>query len=242
MCFPLAPSPGVSTSFSERRAPRVRCGVFGAGSTQGLPAPGPPCKGACRPQALDSYKRLQPGNRGSPAPPRDGGSRSWGAAAATNTPHPHPRGRAGTQGARARSPRRPAGGPPQSAAPARRRPDSGGSAPAPPACCHTPRGRPGPGPQGPRPQARAPATQPGSAAGRLAHAGGQGLGQGAGGRRGGRAPRRSAPVSHVYSVQKTAGKQGTQPQTTQDLRGLAHVSWGWGAHWSGPGSQGHRGT
>lgn len=98
MCFPLAPSPGVSTSFSERRAPRVRCGVFGAGSTQGLPSPGPPCKGACRPQALDSYKRLQPGNRGSPAPPRDGGSRSWGAAAATNTPPPTPGAAQGRRG------------------------------------------------------------------------------------------------------------------------------------------------
>lgn len=106
---------------------------------------------------------------------------------------------------RARSPGRPAGGAHQSAAPARRHPGSGGSAPAPPACCHTPRGRPGLGPRGPRPRASAPAIQPGSAA----H---PPCGQGAGGRRGGRAPR-------ALSSCERCQKSREAGNTTLDLPG-----------------------
>lgn len=176
--FPPTPL-GVSTSFSERRGPRARGGVSRGREHPGSARTRPTPQRSLQTTGAGQQQMFPPWQPGEPCP-----SSGWGI---TQLGHrrcptlPQPRGCAGTQGAQACSPRRPAGGPRLSAAPARRRPDSGGSAPAPPAYCHTPRGRPGPGPRGLRPQVSVPATQPGSAAAaRLAHPGR--AGSGAGGR------------------------------------------------------------
>ena len=213
----------MSTGFSERRGPRARGSV-----SRGREHPG---SASTRPTPQRSLQTTGAGQQQT-CPPRQPGepcrSSGWGimqlghCCCPDTPPGPWLRRDAGAQ---ARSPRRPAGGPRLSAAPARRHPDSGGSAPVPPAYCHTPRGRPGPGPRGPRPQVSAPATQPGSAA--AAHPGW--AGSGAGGRRRGRAPRAlSSCKRRVLSTEKSR-EAGNTTETTQDLRGW-QVAPGGGVH------------
>lgn len=122
---------------------------------RGFPAAGPRCRAAINISVL--------GPRGAPS-----------SAPATSDMALQPKDRdpegpeppVGGHKAPAHSPQPPCGGPRRHPARAHPRPHSGGSVPALATCCHTPRGRPWPGPRGRRPRSlpQAPATRLGSAA------------------------------------------------------------------------------